>query len=273
MKTKIYCLLIIWLSVLCHKLLAQSYMTVYDCELLRSKFLSSMPFYSNSWIRMSCGNDYMLKELTHAQLETTVLLQRHVLGIHLSHNGYSKYGELKTKVSYAMKFGNKVAVGVSFDYIYQHVACYEAQHSVTFALSLFSKISRKISIGFEVYNPARLKYGLTGKTVIPMCFSLSSIYQFDDKLIMSIKLYKQLPGLFDVSVEACYNPTNIFYLSLAASLQNAEFGVMIRYRHLYFTADAKYNYNLGFAPEVGVLYQLPTLAANKGKNNLKDENR
>ena len=222
---------------------------------------------------MSCGNDYMLKELTHAQLETTVLLQRHVLGIHLSHNGYSKYGELKTKVSYAMKFGNKVAVGVSFDYIYQHVACYEAQHSVTFALSLFSKISRKISIGFEVYNPARLKYGLTGKKVIPMCFSLSSIYQFDDKLIMSIKLYKQLPGLFDVSVEACYNPTNIFYLSLAASLQNAEFGVMIRYRHLYFTADAKYNYNLGFAPEMGVLYQLPTLAANKGKNNLKDENR
>lgn len=269
MKTKIYCLLIFWLSVLYYNSLAQSYITVFDCQLLKSRFFSSMPFYSNSWIRMSCGNDYMLKELTHAQLETMVLLNRHALGIHLSHNGYSRYGELEAKVSYAMKFGNKVAVGVSFDYIYQHVACYESQHSVTFAVSLFSKISRKIAIGFEVYNPARLKYGLTGKTVIPMCFTLSSMYQFDDKLIMSVKFFKQLPGLFDVSVGTCYHPTNIFYLSMAVSLQNAEFGVAVRYRHLYFSADAKYNYNLGFAPEVGVLYQLPTIA----EKSKKDENR
>ncbi len=210
----------------------------------------------------------------HARLESMVLLHQHALGISLSHDGYSKYGQLETCVFYSMKFGGKVAVGVSFNYLFQHVACYDAQHSVTFGVSLFSKINRKLSLGFEVYNPARLKYGFTGKSVIPMCFTIVSTYQFDDKLIASVKLFKQLPGLFDVSVGACYVPSNIFYLSLVVSLQNAEFGVVVRCRHLYFTVDTKYNYNLGFAPEVGVLYQLPALSVDrirkKQKNNETD---
>ena len=256
---KVFSFIIYWMIVCCVSLHAQIGLDVTDCQRLKCEMVAAKPFLLYSLVAGTCGNDYLLKELTRARLDAVMRYDRHAFMLQLSHDGYSRYGELTTSVGYAVKLGGRVAIGLKYYYLYQHVEQYEAQHSITFDVSLYAQLSRKLFFGFEVYNPARLKYSIRGPDVIPMRFLLLAHFVYSEKLSFSVQLLKCLPGRFDVSLGCYYQPLHYFYLSFACSLYDAEVELMIRCKRLYFTVDTRYDYRLGFAPEVGVLVPLKSL--------------
>lgn len=256
MKFCVCCFAIFLMIMTYESLFAQSDLEAVNYHLVKCEIVAARPFLSHTWIAGVCGNDYLLKELMRARLDAVIRYDRHAFILQLSHDGYSRYGELTTSVGYAVKFGGKVAVGMRYYYLYQHVEQYEAQHSITFDLSLYAQLGRKWCLGFEVYNPARLRYSIRGPDIIPMRFTVLVHYLFSEKLAFSVQVLKHLPGRFDVSAACYYHPLHCFYLSFACSLYDMNCGVMIRYRRFYFMVDARYNYRLGFAPEVGVGMQL-----------------
>lgn len=253
------CLLILVMLFLSGLLKSQTLFHLSDYQMIRNSIVAQKSFFLSSNLYTSCGNDFLLKELMNVQLTGQLVVRDNVLCMQMSHNGYSKYGNLTTSIAYARQFGKKVAVGLRFYYLYQHVEQYEPTHSVTFDISLFAFVTKKLSFGFEVYNPARLKYGFRGTNLIPMKFTVQAQYKYSDKLLFMIDLYKRLPGEFDVSLGAYYHPLNYFYLAFDVSLMYADIGVMLRCGHFYFTIDLKYNYRLGFSPEVGLVYQFQRL--------------
>ncbi|MBO4654625.1 MAG: hypothetical protein J5644_03680 [Bacteroidales bacterium] len=256
------CLLICWLIVFYTPLSAQSGLGVADYQRVKCEIVAAKPFLSHAWVAGACGNDYLLKELMRARIEAVLRYDRHAFVLQLSHNGYSRYGELTATLGYAVKFGGKVALGMRYYYLYQHVERYEAQHSISFDLSLYAQLSRKLCFGFEVYNPARLKYSIRGPDIIPMRFTVLAHYGYSEKLAFTVQILKYLPGKFDVSAGCYYQPLPYFYLSFACSLYDSVFGLMIRWKRFYFTVDARYNYRLGFAPEVGVGVRVGELTIN-----------
>lgn len=245
---------ICWIIVCYVPLSAQIGLGVEDYQRLKAETAATSPFLSHAWAAGACGNDYLLKELMRALCDVVIRYDRHAFILQLSHNGYSRYGELTTSVGYAVKFGGRMAVGMRYYYLYQHVERYEAQHSVTFDASLYAQLSRKLCFGFEVYNPARLKYSIRGPDLIPMRFRMITHYRYSEKLSFTVQLFKQLPGKFDVQFGAFYRPVDFFFLNFELSLYDAVVGVMLRCHRFYFTVDTRYNYRLGFAMEVGVGY-------------------
>lgn len=258
-RLSVFYMMMYWLIVFYVPLSAQERLGMEDYLRLKSEMVATKPFLSQTWVAGACGNDYLLKELMRARLDAVMRYDRHAFMFQLSHNGYSRYGELTTSVGYAVKFGGKVAVGMRYYYIYQHVDQYESQHSITFDVSMYAQLSKKMCFGFEVYNPARLKYSIRGPDIIPMRFTVLAHYLYSEKLSFAVQFLKYLPGRFDVSVACYYQMLHFFYLSFACSLYDVDCGVMLRYRRFYFTVDARYNYHLGFSPEVGVLVQLKAL--------------
>ena len=255
-KLRIACIALYWMIVAKASLSAQSWLGVADYQLVKSELAAARPFLSHAWVAGTCGNDYLLKELMRARFNAIMRYDCHAFILQLSHDGYSHYGELITSVGYAVKFGRRVGVGMRYYYLYQHVDNYEAQHSITFDVSLYAQLSRKLYFGFEVYNPARLRYSIRGPDIIPMRFTVIAHYLYSEKLLFSVQFLKYLPGQFDMSAACYYQPLHYFYLSFACSLYEMNFGVMIRYRRFYFMVDARYSYRLGFSPEVGVGMQL-----------------
>lgn len=251
--------IIYWMIVYYVSSSAQSGLDVMGYQRLRCEMAAAKPFLSYSLVTGSCGNDYLLKELMRAKLDAVIRYDRHAFMMQMLHDGYSRYGELTTSVGYAVKLGGRVVIGLKYYYLYQHVERYETQHSITFDVSLYVQLSRKLFFGFEVYNPAKLKYSIRGPDVIPMRFMVLAHYVYSEKLSFSVQLFKYLPGRFDVSLGCYYQPLHYFYLSFACSLYDVEVGLMIRCRRLYFTVDTRYNYRLGFAPEVGVMVPLKAL--------------
>ena len=258
-KLRVACIALYWLIVTNASLSAQSYLGVSDYQRIKCEMMAVRPFQSCAWVEGSCRNDYWLKELTQAKLDAMIRYDRHAFMLQLSHDGYSRYGELTTSVGYAVKLGGRVAVGMRYYYLYQHVDHYEAQHSITFDVSLYAQLSKKLCFGFEVYNPARLRYSIRGPDIIPMRFAVVAHYLYGDKLSFLVQLFKKMPGKFDVQLGAFYRPKDFFYLNFAVSLYDADVGVMLRCRSVYFMVDMRYNYNLGCSPQVEVLLTIPCI--------------
>ena len=264
MKTGRPCMLSLLMLIFFGSLQAQSPLSVADYRILPMEMVAVKPFQQMAWVKLACRNDYFLKELMNAEAEGVMLFgDRHAMVCRLTHDGYARYGVLNASLGYALKLGGKFACGLQYHYMYHHVTQSEALHSICFDLSLCAQLSRKIFFAVEAYNPACLKYGVKGKEVIPLRFTVLMNYAYSEKLLFSVQLFKQLPGKFDVCLGVFYRPKDFFYLDFSLSLYDADVGVMLRCRSVYFTVDMRYNYNLGCSPQVGLLLPIPRIVAKK----------
>ncbi len=230
---------------------------------LESPCTSAQLFIPNSFILTTCCNDYLLKETTKAHIDLWLRAGNNGIAIAIEHQGYSKFGEIKASVGYGRLFGQKVGVTIKFHYLGTHADHYEFLHSVTFDVSTFFAATKKLFFGFEIYNPARLKYNFTSTEIIPMKFALWSQFKYSDKLIFSLLIFKQLPGNFNIAASAHYAPLNYFAFHLDLSLNELDIGIFLRCKKVYFKIDASYNYQLGFSPKIGLLYQFKIRGSNK----------
>lgn len=272
MKTGCSCMLSLVMLLVSGVSWAQSSFSVMDYQMLQKPMVATKPFQQTAWVKWACQNDYFLKELTTAELEGTILFgKRHALTCHLTHDGYSRYGVLNVSLGYALKMGGKFACGIQYHYMYHHVMNAGGMHSICFDISLCAQLGRKFFAAVEVYNPACLKYGIKGKDVIPLRFTIMMNYTYSEKLLFTVRLFKQLPGKFDVELGVFYRPKDFFYVSFALSLYEAGVGVMFRCRSVYFTTKISYNYNLGCSPQVGVILKINRLTAGKSHHKREED--
>ena len=96
-----------------------------------------------------------------------------------------------------------------------------------------------------------------------MRFIVLAHYVYSEKLSFAVQVLKYLPGQFDVSAGCYYRPLPYFYLSFAGSLYDADCGLMLRRKRFCFMVNARYNYRLGLALEVGVGVKVGKLTIDK----------
>ena len=120
-RTVLFFFAIGWLIVFYIPLSAQSWLGVADYQRVKCELAAASPFLSHTWVAGTCGNDYLLKELMRARLDAVMRYDRHAFILQLSHDGYSRYGELTTSVGYAVKFAGKVVVGMRYYYLYRMI--------------------------------------------------------------------------------------------------------------------------------------------------------
>lgn len=245
----------VFLCLFSSSTIAQTSINVKDCQIRQDGMGAQSAFVGGTFVQLMCHNDYCMKELMRVEAEGIVRFGYNAMTMQVSHYGYGRYGELAAKLGYARDFGGKLGVGLNFYYLCNHVANYEAVHSVCFDLSLYALVTKRFSFGFEVFNPARLKYGVTGKEAIPMDFRLNMLFQYDEKLLFSLKANLKLPGDFNLKLAAYYTPLSYFGLSFDVSIKSVGIGFLFQYRSLVFQIGAMYNYKLGFSPAVSIVFQ------------------
>jgi hypothetical protein len=140
-------------------------------------------------------------------------------------------------------------------YLLHHAENYPKTHSFTFDLSLYGQITQKIEIGVSAYNPANLKYGLTGKEKIPMRYILMLNYKINDKVLLAIAASKQLPGFFDITGTLCFRD-KFYGLMMDVSLKKVGVEFSFWWKNLLIDVGGGFDYRLGFSPCVGIKYAL-----------------
>jgi hypothetical protein len=220
----------------------------------REQNFSMLAFVPYSNLSLFSENQYLLKELSTATISGNYYSKGNTVAVSVSHFGYSKYGIFTISSGFARTFGNRLSFGLQVHYLLHHAETFPQKHSFTFDLSLYGRISQNIGIGVSAYNPANLKYGLTGNERIPMFYILMLDYKINDKVLLALAASKQLPGFFDISGTICFKD-KFYGFQTEVSLKRIGVYFSFWWKRLQFDVGGSFDYRLGFSPGITINYQ------------------
>ncbi|HNW67723.1 MAG TPA: hypothetical protein PKK66_02600 [Bacteroidales bacterium] len=216
---------------------------------------ASASFLNKSYVSASFQNRFLLKELENEAVSGILRFHQNAFIFQVSHFGYAKYGDLTVAGAYARSFGKHIAIAARFYYSLLHAAEYPSVHSVTFDVSLYAPIHDRVGIGFSVYNPARLKYGIVGKTMMPLRFYFNIDYRISKNLLIYSQVEKELKSRLGVGVGAVFRINKLFLTSYVQfPAPKLSIDAELWWRHFLFGFGCEYQLAVGFIPKITLHY-------------------
>ncbi len=84
-------------------------------------------------------------------------------GLKAGYSGFSDYNETQLGLAYARKLGNKVDIGVQFNYNGIRIAGYGNASAISFEAGTVFHITDRLHTGFHINNPVGGKFGKTSR--------------------------------------------------------------------------------------------------------------
>ncbi len=225
-------------------------------SLLRDDAAASV-FLERSVLRASFENRYFIKELMNEELDAVFRFQQNAFLLSVNHLGCSRYGEMSLSAGYARGFGKHIAIGLRAYYLFSHAMEYPSVHSFTFDASIYAHIGKSFGLGFSVYNPARLRYGVTGTVCLPVRLHFDFDYLVGRNVLLFTKMDLELKTCVTATLGSRFRLRNLF-LTCWASFPNAAgcIQVDLACRRFLLGVECTYSYPLGFVPRASVCVAL-----------------
>jgi len=180
-----------------------------------------------------------------------------VFGLDVTSFGNNLYSENKAGIGFAKTFGTKFAASVQIDYFNTHIA--ENYGSASTACGEFGLIAvpvNHLTVGFHVFNPTRSKLGGNLDERIPTIMRLGTVYDFSDRVFLSVEAEKDVDYKPVIRGGIEYRPVNNFYLRAGAAsnpgLMSFGFGIVMK--KIRLDVASSFHSVLGFSPSVGLQY-------------------
>ena len=219
-----------------------------------------MPFHSPKGIGLHYDNRFLLKETSCIGIGAQCSLdESSALGLYAKHYGYRNYTEWNVGLAYAKAFAEVFSFGLQCDYLFHAFGDkhYGSRHGFTFEMGMYGKINKELSLGFHIYNPARLKMGGKNQAAytLPLIFRFGFCYSFTHCLL-SCEMEKDwdTPSLFRMGIS--YEANKTFYIRGGLSLPtfSVSVGVGLVYNHLILDVASSYHGILGYSPQLSIMY-------------------
>lgn len=207
----------------------------------------------NNLLSLSVENRFFLKEMTSERLFCSFAYQRHRFFASVQHTGFSRFGELLSRVGYGLNISPRFAIVSHFYYSMFHAKNYRSVHSITFDLSFLASVNDKLGMVLQAYNPAHLHYGIVSENPIPITLQSMIYYKIHRDLILSAQLSKELPGNWDINLSAYY-VVRCLALKSALSLRSLSVDVSCQWRSLLFSLHSQYDYRAGFSQSAAITF-------------------
>lgn len=215
--------------------------------------LAACPFLERSFLSVSFENRFCLKELMSEELDAVFRYRENAFSLGVTSAGYRHYGEVTVSVGYARSFGKHVAVGLRSHYLVSYASECAPIHSFTFDVSLYARVGKNCGIGFSVYNPARLKYGIVGKVPLPVRLHLDFSYQIGQNVLLLSMADWELKSRIVFSAGVKYKVKCLILTAMARLPDpSGEICIDLIYRRFLFGVSCRYLHPLGFVPRAGI---------------------
>lgn len=229
---------------------------LYQLEDNQANFSGTL-FLSKSYLRCSANNRFLLKELMTKEIGAIAIYHQNAIQLTLEHFGFREFGELKIGVGYGRLFGKKLAIGMQFQYLFNHAGRYPSVHSITFDISASYKINNRFCMGFSIYNPARLKRGISGKEnpYLPLIFRVDFYYEMNKKFFLYSNIEKELCTYFRICCGGSYSIGKNISLLGGFCLPNPELygGIRLMWKYIHLDARSSFDFKIGFSPSLSLL--------------------
>jgi hypothetical protein len=185
-------------------------------------------------------------------------------GINVKYAGFSNFNESQVGLAYGRKLGNKVDIGIQFNYYGYKVPAYLNDNTINVEIGAIVHVTDKLNAGVHVYNPIGGKFSKTNDK-LTSAFKVGLGYDASDRFFVSAEVVKEEDFPVNLNAGFQYQFAKQFFarLGLASATSTGYAGVGLSWSNIRLDISGSYHPQLGLSP--GLL-----LLINLGKKNKEE---
>ncbi|MEO5783346.1 MAG: hypothetical protein ABIQ07_08755 [Ginsengibacter sp.] len=171
-------------------------------------------------------------------------------GLQADYFGFKNYNESQIGIAYARSLGNKLDVGIKFNYYGFRIPAYGNSSAINFEIGAIAHLSEKLHIGIHAYNPVGGKLSKTENEKLSSVYKFGAGYEASEKFLVSAEIIKEEDKPVNVDVGMQYIFMKQFFLRAGTSTEttNSYVGAGIGWKNFRLDITGGYHPQLGFTP-------------------------
>ena len=199
---------------------------------------------------------FMLNELSLYQFAIAVPTSSGNFGVHVGYFGFSDYNESQMGLAYARKLGNKVDIGVQFNYNGIQASGYGNSSAINFEIGTVFHLTDKLNAGVHAYNPVGGKFGKNADEKLASIYTVGLGYEASDKFLISAEIEKEENQTVGINAGMQYKflPQFMIRVGLVTNTSVLYGGASLVLKTFRLDVVASYHPQLGVTPGLLLIY-------------------
>lgn len=199
---------------------------------------------------------FLLDELSLYQAVFAIPTSSGNFGFNAGYYGFSDYNESQFGLAYARKLGEKVDLGVQFNYNGTQISGYGNASAINFEIGTVLHLTEKLHAGVHAYNPVGGKFGKDSEEKIASVYTIGFGYDASAKFFVSTEIEKEEAQPVNINVGMQYKilPQLMARAGITTATSNAYFGAGLFLNSFRLDVTANYHQQLGLTPGILFLY-------------------
>ncbi len=201
---------------------------------------------------------FLLKETSLYAFAAALPTSLGNFGIQVNYSGFTNFNENKIGLAYAKGLGDKLAVGIQFDYYTYHIPGYKSASVVNFQAGAIAHLTGKLNAGIHLYSQGGRKAGRTGAAMTAPGEKAAGVYKLglgydaSDNFFISSEIVKEEDLPVNIIAGMQYHFAKQFF-ARAGFLSETSLlfaGAGIGWTNLRVDVGGSYHPQLGFSPGI-----------------------
>ena len=134
---------------------------------------------------------YLLSELNYYTAAVALPTSSGNFGLQTGYFGFSDYNETQIGLAYGRKLGDKLDLGVQFDFNSLQIAGYGNSSAINFQIGAIMHLTEKLNVGFHTYNPVGGKFGKDNQEKLASVYTAGMGYEASENFFISAEIQKE----------------------------------------------------------------------------------
>jgi hypothetical protein len=197
---------------------------------------------------------FLLQELSLYQLSFALPTSSGNFGLKTGYYGFAEYNETQIGLAYGRKLGEKVDIGVQFNYNSVRINTYDNASAINFEAGMILHLTERLNAGLHAYNPVGGKLGKNGEEKLASVYSFGLGYDASENFFVSFEAEKEedQPVNVNAGIQYKFIPQLMIRAGIATASSNAYFGIGFFLKSFRLDVTAGYHPQLGITP--GLLF-------------------
>ncbi len=207
---------------------------------------------SNAGVGLYGERRFLLAAINAYTLATAVPTKMGNFGLQLNYSGFKNFNENKIGLAYAKSLGNKVDVGIQFNYYSYRIPAYGNAAAVNVEAGAIFHFTEKLHGGFHVYNPTGSKLGKTDQEKLGSAYTFGLGYDASENFFISTQIIKEEDKPVNIVTGMQYQFAREFFAraGFSSAASTAFAGAGIGWKNLRLHVTGSYHPQLGFSPGI-----------------------
>lgn len=178
-------------------------------------------------------------------------------GIELGYFGFNRFNQGRAGLAYALALGNRMNMGVEFNYHSINIPGYTRASSLGFELAALFHLTDKLGAGIQISNPVGGKFGQTGKDKLPTVYKGGIGYDPSSEFYAGMEIVKEelMPAYVKAGIEYAGIPGVAIKTGFISASNSWWMGICYLWKSLRIGISIGFHPVLGITPGFFFLYQ------------------